>query len=80
MITTVNSRMPDGAQWRFACRKCGKVKVADEQTHSDGPGFICGECEWKPCALCTDPMDCGSWASCHNQGRARTLVDVDLPL
>ncbi len=20
--------------------------------------------EWKPCEHCTDPMDCGSWATC----------------
>jgi hypothetical protein len=24
---------------------------------------------WAPCAACTDPMDCGSWKTCHNQGR-----------
>ncbi|MGH7487826.1 MAG: hypothetical protein ACREMY_19825 [bacterium] len=23
------------------------------------------ESEWRPCEACTDPMDCGSWATCH---------------
>lgn len=23
---------------------------------------------WQPCSQCTDPMDCGSWMSCHNKG------------
>lgn len=21
---------------------------------------------WRPCEACTDPMDCGSWATCHS--------------
>lgn len=38
-----------GTQFRFACRECGKVKVADERTHADldAPSFsayVCGEC------------------------------------
>lgn len=37
------------------------------------------EREWRPCDRCTDPMDCGSWRSCHNkgfvnQGRGRPLT------
>ena len=44
-MNLVNPRLTDGSQWRFACRRCSGVKVADERTHSDGPGyFICGEC------------------------------------
>jgi predicted SprT family Zn-dependent metalloprotease len=36
-------------QWRFACRGCGKLKVADSYTRADmdGPAFnayYCGEC------------------------------------
>ena len=29
--------------------------------------------DWKPCAVCTDPMDCGSWAICLavNQSHAK---------
>lgn len=25
------------------------------------------------CDECTDPMDCGSWDSCHNKGRQQTV-------
>ena len=44
----VNPRMPDGNQWRFACRACGNVKVADDRTHTDKGTFICGECLGTP--------------------------------
>ena len=44
----VNLRMPDGNQWRFACRACGNVKVADDRTHTDKGTFICGECLGTP--------------------------------
>ncbi len=38
-----------GNQFRFACRECGKVKVADERTHADlnaSPfsAYVCGDC------------------------------------
>jgi hypothetical protein len=38
-----------GTQFRFACRECGHVKVADERTHADldAPAFsayVCGDC------------------------------------
>lgn len=34
---------------------------------------------WHPCAQCTDPMDCGSWASCINPAahKARPAVEID---
>lgn len=34
---------------------------------------------WQPCAQCTDPMDCGSWASCINPAahKARPAVEID---
>lgn len=30
---------------------------------------IVPETVWVPCDRCTDPMDCGSWKSCHNKAR-----------
>ncbi len=40
-INPVPSRQ-SGNQFRFACRECGKVKVADERTHGDVGGQAYG--------------------------------------
>lgn len=34
---------------------------------------------WHPCDRCTDPMECGSWASCINPSarQARPAVEID---
>lgn len=35
-----------------------------ETRAADGPP------NWMPCSKCTDPMDCGSWATCMNSGES----------
>ena len=47
------------------------------------PMYDCGDpgCDaWRPCAKCTDPMDCGSWRSCCHPGASGLppqITDLD---
>jgi hypothetical protein len=32
--------------------------------------------QWRPCDICTDPMDCGSWMYCHNPGKKPNTLEI----
>lgn len=67
-------------QFRFPCRECGKVKVADNRTRAVLNGYVCGDCLGITCTVGLQHCDpTASYEESHkNAARIERIVEAAL--